>query len=726
MPTVTQDTRTDVPGILSSLGPPGEWSGAVAGTLTSEARRAVLRAWRSMSAEERNTIIAKWRERFDHPADKTATAKGLKLLRAAAPEAVAALSARLHAAGALKNTPLGHAVHRGEKSVLGKGGEQVSHLVFGPEGLQVRKDMFHPTEAQAQHARERFETAKHAPEGLLPRPIHHIEAAPGQVSQVWEYIPGENAGEAAARESAQVRSKFRAWHDHNWGDAGAVRARRRADEDVVSEIYDRAHAEEQKAHAPLHDWARSKGLHIGDLGKNTQRTPDGRLRVFDWAQGGSEAEVQQRIRNVSGLGEFGPSFTGVRAQSAALKKTAALPISKEQREAKHRANTHFRSDDPKKWDDFLDHAKRKSFVTAVQQDTRSDAKLERHVDQMNRLLTGKEIEKVRVGDGGEYSITRLRGGGVGCTCPDWRYKKSVAGKGEQDCKHIVAWRESKMYKKTASVLSSLAAHPKTLFAAGTAAGLGALAVGLHRNAKSTQFTPEQKQMRSLAMHEAAGLGMLMSPYATSLAASGAEVLSRRPGRVGIAARAAHSVLEPLSHTMHGSGHGAHPRALSDLNELVGLGILLRPSIQEMHHLHAKMSKHGAVLAGMQKDARVQINIPHLPERIRDRIPGVTLQQGHAITTKIQSVLAPLGGHTADLPSGRWKLKIPGHGQLVFDRLHTDRPGVLRTMLLPGDQHTAYEGTKNLAQAFPNHKQHVEAAAQQIKTLLDQAQSTRRG
>ena len=127
---------------------------------------------------------------------------------------------------------------------------------------------------------------------------------------------------------------------------------------------------------------------------------------------------------------------------------AGLPVSKEKREAAHRADQHFRSDDPAKWGDFLENAKRKSFVAAVKQDVRADPKLERHVDQMNRLLTGKELGKIRVGDGGEYSIVKLRGGGLGCTCPDWRYKKSVAVEGEQDCKHVMAWR-TKSGEKTA-------------------------------------------------------------------------------------------------------------------------------------------------------------------------------------------------------------------------------------------------------------------------------------
>lgn len=49
---------------------------------------------------------------------------------------------------------------------------------------------------------------------------------------------------------------------------------------------------------------------------------------------------------------------------------------------------------------------------------------------------------------GQYDIVRKRGGGLGCTCPDWRYKRSVASEGQQDCKHI---KEHRKTNKTAGI-----------------------------------------------------------------------------------------------------------------------------------------------------------------------------------------------------------------------------------------------------------------------------------
>jgi predicted nucleic acid-binding Zn finger protein len=341
-------------------------------------------------------------------------------------------------------------------------------------------------------------------------------------------------------------------------------------------------------------------LHFGQKGYKHNYSPDAKKDYLTRSAG---------IRNGSGEltkdDPFSPNYWARRVLWPAGRtgngesgptKTAALMGSKEHRQATHRVDAHFRSSDPEKWSTLMDSVKRKSFVAAVKQDTRADPKFERHVDQMNRLLTGTKVDQVSVGDGVKYDIMRLRGGGYGCTCPDWRYKKSVASEGAQDCKHIVAWKGMRSFKKTASVLSTLAAHPKSLFTAGTAAGVGALALGLRHNAKSTQFTPAQKQMRSTAMHEVAGLGMLASPYVVGLAEAGAEALGSRSGRVGMAARAAHSVLQPLSHVMHGEGHAAP--VLHRANELLGLGVLMRPALQEMHHLGARAKKHASLLAGM--------------------------------------------------------------------------------------------------------------------------------
>ena len=151
-------------------------------------------------------------------------------------------------------------------------------------------------------------------------------------------------------------------------------------------------------------------------------------------------------------GEEGIHFDGTLAEARAelkkaqkgksLLKVGAVPGSKEQHQALHRTDAHFSADSTQKtWDTFVQNAKRKSFVEAVQQDHRSDPKLEQHVDQMNRLQTGKTVGTVQ-GQRGKYRIVQLRGEDtLGCTCPDWRYTKSVAGVGQQDCKHIRAFKK---------------------------------------------------------------------------------------------------------------------------------------------------------------------------------------------------------------------------------------------------------------------------------------------
>lgn len=122
-------------------------------------------------------------------------------------------------------------------------------------------------------------------------------------------------------------------------------------------------------------------------------------------------------------------------------KLAGIPgLSKEKRRALHRAESFFTEDDKhKKWDQFAENVKRKSFTHAVQDDPRADDKLRLHAENLNRLRTGKTIGHVK-----DYRIVELRGGGLGCTCGDWKYVRSVAPSGSRDCKHI---REFKAKKK---------------------------------------------------------------------------------------------------------------------------------------------------------------------------------------------------------------------------------------------------------------------------------------
>ena len=142
-------------------------------------------------------------------------------------------------------------------------------------------------------------------------------------------------------------------------------------------------------------------------------------------------------------GEFSPSsfVSGIRDRLQNFFQ------SKEKKRAGARVEG-FHTAKKKDWDQFLNHASRKSFVKQLGSDSRSDAKLVMHADNMNRLQTGKKVGTIQ-GGSKSYSIVKLRGKDrLGCTCNDWRYKRSVAKPGEVvDCKHV---RQFKQMNKTAA------------------------------------------------------------------------------------------------------------------------------------------------------------------------------------------------------------------------------------------------------------------------------------
>lgn len=123
--------------------------------------------------------------------------------------------------------------------------------------------------------------------------------------------------------------------------------------------------------------------------------------------------------------------------------------SREKKKAEQRVDE-FQSDEVKDWDRFTDHVARKSFVQQLGSDPTTDPKLLQYADNMNRLKMGSKITSLPGDVGKSYQITKLRGSErIGCTCNDWRYKRSVAQPGEeQDCKHIKQYRQ--MSKTAAS------------------------------------------------------------------------------------------------------------------------------------------------------------------------------------------------------------------------------------------------------------------------------------
>lgn len=144
---------------------------------------------------------------------------------------------------------------------------------------------------------------------------------------------------------------------------------------------------------------------------------------------------------------------GLMSGGAAL--SVVMPMSKEKKKARSRSDAHFKRDDKNKWDEFLNNSKRKSFVKAINSDIRADGKLKLHVDAMNRLSSGKRVAVV-IGDSGRsYQIVKLRGlDRYGCTCGDWRYKRSVTSSADAkdaDCKHIKKWKKENFMKKKAEI-----------------------------------------------------------------------------------------------------------------------------------------------------------------------------------------------------------------------------------------------------------------------------------
>ena len=95
-----------------------------------------------------------------------------------------------------------------------------------------------------------------------------------------------------------------------------------------------------------------------------------------------------------------------------------------------------------KWDRMVRWAQSPGFVRGMNVHPDADEKLMLHALYMHQLQRGKPLGKVKSSTttGKTYEIRKLPRG-VGCTCPDWRYRGSV-NPGYQ-CKHIKAYKEGK-------------------------------------------------------------------------------------------------------------------------------------------------------------------------------------------------------------------------------------------------------------------------------------------
>ena len=93
------------------------------------------------------------------------------------------------------------------------------------------------------------------------------------------------------------------------------------------------------------------------------------------------------------------------------------------------------------WLKFQDRLRRsKGYREAVLLHPNADAKLKRHVRAMAKLHAGQHVRKVTSDTGKKrYQLKLMSTGRVGCTCPDWRYRKSHGG---GDCKHVRRFRKA--------------------------------------------------------------------------------------------------------------------------------------------------------------------------------------------------------------------------------------------------------------------------------------------
>ena len=92
---------------------------------------------------------------------------------------------------------------------------------------------------------------------------------------------------------------------------------------------------------------------------------------------------------------------------------------------------------PEKWDKLVRRARDQKFVDAISQHPDSDEKLVQHAKSMHELSRGKTLGKIQSErlPGRTYEV-RETPSGLACTCPDWRYRKSVSS--DAECKHIKA------------------------------------------------------------------------------------------------------------------------------------------------------------------------------------------------------------------------------------------------------------------------------------------------
>lgn len=99
---------------------------------------------------------------------------------------------------------------------------------------------------------------------------------------------------------------------------------------------------------------------------------------------------------------------------------------------------HFSSTDTARWKQFRQQLRSKGFLSAVLQDSRSNAKLKRYAQMMHQHINGKGESITVPGNARSYTVKfHPEKDRFSCSCPDWAYKRShKPGKYGLECKHI--------------------------------------------------------------------------------------------------------------------------------------------------------------------------------------------------------------------------------------------------------------------------------------------------
>lgn len=96
-----------------------------------------------------------------------------------------------------------------------------------------------------------------------------------------------------------------------------------------------------------------------------------------------------------------------------------------------------------KWDKLVKNVHNQKFVDQLAKHPEADETLAQHAQSMHDLAKGKTVGKIKSSrlPGRSYEVKKI-GGGMGCTCPDWRFKGSVNP--GYECKHIRAHKLGKV------------------------------------------------------------------------------------------------------------------------------------------------------------------------------------------------------------------------------------------------------------------------------------------